>query len=97
MPTPTHSGSRARRGFASSALWATDRVIGRISRRLRRDRSTSGIILGKSAAVDWGRRPGKAGFLPHLCPPIATIGECLSGQPLQSPSPEAIFDETPVV
>lgn len=50
-----------------------------LSRRRRCDRQRifhrrQGIIPGKSAACECGQKRQKAGFLPHQCPAIATIG-----------------------
>jgi hypothetical protein len=49
-----------------------------------------GIILGKSAAMECGRKPEKAGFWPNQCPVIATIG-VQSVPPPYPCRPEAIF------
>src|ERR1700722_13525465 len=65
MPSPTHSGSRPRIGLTASLAWVTDRVIGAagfpkgVSGRIQ---PRQGIILGKAAPANRGKRPRKSGF-----------------------------------
>src|SRR5260370_31649427 len=102
MPTPTHSGSRQRIGLASSAVWATDRVIGgRISRCFpggskRQIEARQGIILGKSACPTREQNPRESRVLATSLPARCN-NQGVSRRPTaQIALAEAIFDETPV-
>src|SRR6478672_8275671 len=93
MPTPTHSGSRPRIGLASSAVLATDMVIGAAGSLgfPRGIEARQSIILGKSAARGCGQKPEKAGFWPHQCPAIAIIGALKRPAAVSRPRREAII------